>query len=199
MAFDPDNFELGQTRDNWQHEVASRMDAAFRDSFFSRVTDSAVPTIRSQGGLGAGLALTCCPTCVTKMEALFRVTLMHRLQLPLPLTCVPAGVASLSTLWATTEQRARARVLGKRGWALESVAARICREGGGRVTTNMLLRDLDLGFVGSEAVGRRLEIVVDGLSLFSGAQLAVDTTLVCAVRRAHHPTAVEDGVRVTRA
>ena len=69
------------------------------------------------------------------------------------------------------------------------------------MTTNVLLRDLDLGFVGAEADGRRLEIVVDGLSLFSGAQLAVDTTLVCALRRDGRPTtraAVEDGARVTR-
>ena len=28
---------------------------------------------------------------------------------------------------------------------------------------------------------RRLEVVVDGLPLFGGAQLAVDTTLVCAL------------------
>ena len=70
------------------------------------------------------------------------------------------------------------------------------------MTTNVLLRDLDLGFVGAEADGRRLEIVVDGLLLFSGAQLAVDTTLVCALRRDGRPTtraAVENGARVTRA
>ena len=32
------------------------------------------------------------------------------------------------------------------------------------------------------ADGRRLEVVVDGLSLFHGAQLAIDTTLVSVVR-----------------
>ena len=31
--------------------------------------------------------------------------------------------------------------------------------------------------------GRRLEVVADGLSLFGGAQLAIDTTLVSALRR----------------
>ena len=108
VEFDPDNFELGQTRASWQHAVASRIDAAFRDSLFSRMTDSAVAAIRSQGGSGAGLVLTCCPTCrVTKMEALFRVTLLWRLQLPLPLTARTCRVASFSTLWATTKQRAR--------------------------------------------------------------------------------------------
>ena len=64
------------------------------------------------------------------------------------------------------------------------------------MTTNVLLRDLDLGFVGAEVDGRRLEIVVDGLPLFSSAQLVVDTTLVCALRKDGRPTtraAVEDG------
>ena len=61
---------------------------------FSRMTDSAVAAMRSQGGSGAGLALTCCPTCrVTKMEAhLFRVTLMRRLQLPLTVRTCRCGL-----------------------------------------------------------------------------------------------------------
>ena len=63
----------------------------------------------------------------------------------------------------------------------------------------MLVRDLDLALPGAVADGRRLEVVVDGLPLFGGAQLAVDTTLVCALRRDGRPTraAVEDGAKVT--
>ena len=67
----------------------------------------------------------------------------------------------------------------------------------------MLLRDLDLVLPAVAAGdGRRLEVVVDGPPLFGGAQLAVDTTLVCALRTDGQPTtraAVEDGARVTRA
>ena len=49
--------------------------------------------------------------------------------------------------------------------------------------TNMLVRDMDLAPGANHmADGRRLEVVVDGLSLFHGAQLAIDTTLVSAVR-----------------
>ena len=59
--------------------------------------------------------------------------------------------------------------------------ARICREAGGRVTTNVMVRDLDLEHLQGPD-GRRLEVVADGLPLFGGAQLAVDTTLVSAVR-----------------
>ena len=54
--------------------------------------------------------------------------------------------------------------------------ARICREASGRVSTNVFVRDLDLGAPVSES--RLLEIVVGGLPLFGGVQLAVDTTLV---------------------
>ena len=63
-----------------------------------------------------------------------------------------------------------AGVLGLRGFAIESAIARICREGGARVSTNVFVRDLDLaGF-------NHL-----GLSLFGGALLATDTTLVSAL------------------
>ena len=43
--------------------------------------------------------------------------------------------------------------------------------------TKIFLPDLDLG-VGGVLDNRRLEVVVDVLPLFNGAQLAVDTTLV---------------------
>ena len=36
------------------------------------------------------------------------------------------------------------RPLGRRGFAVESAIARICREGGARVSTNVFVRDLDL-------------------------------------------------------
>ena len=71
----------------------------------------------------------------------------------------------------------RAGVLERRGFALESAASRFCREAGGRVTTNVLVIDLDVA-VPNALDGRRLEVVADGLPLFGGAQLAVDTTLV---------------------
>ena len=75
-------------------------------------------------------------------------------------------------LLAITAQRAH--VLGFLAHAVESVAARICWEAGGRVATNVFLRDLDLD-VHNAGDARRLEVVADGLPLFGGAQLAVDT------------------------
>ena len=60
--------------------------------------------------------------------------------------------------------------------------ARICREGVARVSMNVFVRDLDLGPF-NHLDGRRLEVVADELSLFGGAQFAIDTTLVSALRR----------------
>ena len=83
-----------------------------------------------------------------------------------------AGVAVHSTPLTTT---------GRLGFALESAAARVCREAGGRVTLNVRVSDLDLPPRGAQDQ-RRLEVVADGLPLFHGAQLAIDTTMVSAVR-----------------
>ena len=102
---------------------------------------------------------------------------MRRLRLPLPLArrFCPCD-RLLDSFGHHRASCARAGVLGRRGHALESAAARVCCEAGARVTTNVLVRDLDLG--APEATGaRRLEVVADGLPLFGGAQLAVDTTL----------------------
>ena len=58
----------------------------------------------------------------------------------------------------------------------------ICREAGGRVRTNLMVGDMDVP--APVAVdNRRLEVVVDGLPVRGGAQVAVDTTLVCALHR----------------
>ena len=60
----------------------------------------------------------------------------------------------------------------------------------------MLVRDMDLDVPVTD--NRRLEVVVDGLPLRGGAQLAVDTTLVCALHADGTPrrgAAASDGVR----
>ena len=75
---------------------------------------------------------------------------------------------------------ARAGVLGGRGFSVESAVVRVCREASARVSTNVFNPRLDLAVVGQD--GRRLEVVADGLPLFGGAQLAIDTTLVSPIR-----------------
>ena len=98
---------------------------------------------------------------------------------PSPLLLAPAGVAVHSMYLATTAQRVRDQGCWGAGGSVQS-AARVCREAGARVSTNLFMRDLDLP-VGCRD-GRRLEVVADGLPLFNGAQLAIDTTLVSPIR-----------------
>ena len=101
---------------------------------------------------------------------------------------------------ATTEQPAR----GWGSWeARVSVGKRGCSdlsEAGGRVTTNVLVvRDLDLAEPNA-ADARRLEVVADGLPLFGGAQLAVDTTIVSTLHTNGEPRRVHvDGVALAAA
>ena len=99
---------------------------------------------------------------IARIESqLFRIVLLRRLNLPLPLSAgvafhsIPAPPCNLRKGWD----------FGKEG--VQNVTARICREAGGRVTTNVMVRDLDLAGP-HVADTRRLEIVVDGLPLFGG-------------------------------
>ena len=99
------------------------------------------------------------------------------------------------SIWPPRAACARAGVLGRRGFALESAAGRICREAVRWVTSNVLIRDLDL--LAPAIDSRRLEVVVDGLPLSGGCQLAVDTTLVFALHcdgSPHNGAADVDGV-----
>ena len=82
-----------------------------------------------------------------------------------------------------------AGVLGPRGAPLERAAARVYREAGARVANNVLLRDMNLDVPLADA--RRIEVLANGLPLYQGAQVAVDTTLVSPVSR--------DGSRLVRA
>ena len=88
------------------------------------------------------------------------------------MTHLEAGVAVSSTPVATTAQLDLTGVLGKRMFALDSAAARICRKGG----TNIFVRNVDIT-TPNTLDSRRLEVVAEGLPPFGGAQLAVDTTL----------------------
>ena len=91
-------------------------------------------------------------------------------------------VAVLSMLLTITGRRVLLRDAGLGVFPLENVAARICREAGGRVRTNVYVWDMDLGVVNQFDIWR-FDVVVDGLPLFQGAQLAVNTTVVFPLTR----------------
>ena len=136
--------------------------------------------MRSQAGPLASVPFVAFPTCrFTQFGSQqFRTLLLRRLHLPLPLStrycqcgrpfdCLGHHRAACSV----------AGILGKRGFPLGNAAARVCREAGARVRTNVMVRDMDL--VPNDRIdNRRLEVAADGLPLFGGAQLAIDTTLV---------------------
>ena len=111
------------------------------------------------------------------------VLLCRRLHSPLPLShrTYQCG-RQLDVFGHHRAACSEAGVLGKRGFPLECAAAQVCREGGARVSTNMFVRDMDLA-AHNALVNRRLEVVADGLTLWRGAQLAIDTTLVSPLRR----------------
>ena len=127
---------------------------------------------RSQGGSMAGLPFSCVPTARHSRfdPQLFRVLLLRRLWLPIPPSdrncrCgLPLDLRGHHRAGCAT-----AGVLGRRGFALESAAAHVCREAGARVSLNVRVQDMDLAR--PDALdNRRLEIVADGLPLFLGAQ-----------------------------
>ena len=176
------------------------MERRHRDEeLFPGMNDASRALIRSQAGPGAGMALSTSPLCLhTRFDSqVFRVILLRRLQLPLPLTARNCRCGHhLDVFGHHRAACARAGVLSRRGYALESVIARVCREAGGR-----LVRDLDLE-IADRADERRLEVAVDGLPLFGGAQLAIDATIVSTLRgdgSARRGASVEDGVALTAA
>ena len=63
-------------------------------------------------------------------------------------------------------------MLGGRGWVVEHAVARICPEAGGRVTTNVLVKELDVGPHGDDA--RKLEVVADGSLMFQFLDTSCD-------------------------
>ena len=204
-SHDPEDTEPGGVRHGWQHEAASRVERHHRDRvFMPTLADPEKALLRSQSGPYAGVALSVAPTnFLTRIDAsLFRVLLLRRLRFPLPLSMRFCRCGRpLDSLGHHRAACSRAGLLGRRGFAVESAAARVCREAGGRVAMNVLVRDMDLALPNAHDA-RRLEILADGLPLFGGAQLAVDTTLVSPIRgdgSARPGAADTDGVVLAQA
>ena len=167
MILPPDEYEPGGVRQGWQHEAASRTEEVFRDDIFDNLSDRDRALISSQAGPGAGVALRAAHEPPHHDRASF-----------VPCRCGRA-IDIFGHHHATCS---RAGVLGRRGFALESAVARICREAGGQVAVNTFLRDVDLPVLAKQTIG---------------CQLAIDTTLVCAMHcdgSPHQGAAERDGV-----
>ena len=147
---EPEDREPGTTHRGWQHEASMRVEGEFREELFSRTWAQIQALIRSQAGPGAGAAFTVTPT---NRETTCQV-------LPLSARSCRCG----RPLDPSAHHRAACAevgMLGRRGYALESIMARICRG------------------------------VVDGLPVRGGAQVAIDTTMLCALHRDHDGVALQ--------
>ena len=124
---------LATPEHGWQHEALSVVETLFTEP-------SILPQlVRSQGGPLAGLPFTAMhlnPHLRFEPD-LFRVLLLRRLRLPLPLSSRTCRCGRLLDSLGPY----RASCCGCVGAA----AARICREGGGRVSTNVFLWDQSVG------------------------------------------------------
>ena len=155
--------ELGVIRHGWQFGAAQKVDDCFLSGLlWPGLSLPSRALLRLQGGSLAGLPFTCFPTAAHS-QFVMKVVLMN-----LYFTCAVSGV------------------LGRRGFAVESAAARVCREAGARVSPNVRVQDMDLARP-SASDNRRLEIVADGLPLFHGAQSAVETAVVSVLTRDGRP------------
>ena len=171
----PDQWEImepGQPRHGWQKVATEPVHGHhITSAVWPWLSVSEKALLRSQGGPLAGIPFTCFTTSPQARfdSSVFRVLLLRRLWQPLP----PSSRFCLCGLLLDPLGHHRAAcggagVLGRQAFALESAAARVCREAAARVTTNVKVRDLDL-------VPQELD--ADGLPLFHGAQLAVDKAM----------------------
>ena len=105
------------------------------------------------------------------------------------------GAVAFSIPWATTVQLVpRQEYFNPEESHSKKQAARVCREAGARVTTslparvttNTRLMNLNIDNIQRQD-DRRIEIIANGLPLWGGVQLAIDTTLVSPLTRASEP------------
>ena len=173
----------------WQHKASTTAHAWLKAELFNAIPPASQALITSQSGPFASRAFTTIPYTndFAYPSHLFRILLLRRLRLPLPLfarTC--RCRRTFDSLGDHRAACAQSGVLRSRGGPLERAAARVCREAGARVTTHTRLADLNVQHV-QHIDDRRIEVIANGLALWGGAQLAVDTTLVSPLTRVGEP------------
>ena len=157
----------GESLRGWQRSAAASLDASACAGLFLDLDPASRALMLSQAGPCGARALTALPTApeFRLQSSHFRVLLLRRLRLPLPLA--PRQCRCGGALDALGDHRTAcptAGVLGARGAALERAAARVCREAGARVATNAMLRDMNVEDVEVPlADGRRIEVLANGL------------------------------------
>ena len=180
--------ETPRTR-GWQQQATIPVHTAMYNELQAAIPPASQALLQSQAGPFASRAFTTIPYS-TEFEYpshLFRILLLRRLRLHLPLSARSCRCRRpLDPLGDHRAACAQSGVLRARGGPLERAAARICREGGARVTTNTRLADLNIHNL-SRVDDRRIEVIANGLPMWGGSQLAVDTRVVSPLTRSGEP------------
>ena len=178
--------EPSEPKHGWQKFASTTVQEHHREVVvWPGLARSEQALLRSQSGPLVSVPFTSMPVNrVSRVDSQpFRVLLLRRLRLPLPISVRSCRCGRPFDVFGHHRAAcATAGVLGRRGFAVESAVAQICREGGARVSTNVMVRDLDISQSNSTD-SRRLEVIAEGFSLFGGGQLALDATLVSVLHR----------------
>ena len=181
----PHPSEPGDFRRGWQRHADHVCDQRALEMLLPHLDPASRALLLSQAGPYGGRVFTVLPTSrdFDVPCAQFRVLLLRRLRLPLPLApraCTCRG--RLDQLGDHRAACANSGVLASRALPLERALARVCQEAGARVVRNMRLADMNITVPVSDE--RRIEVVANGLPLWHGSQLAIDATMVSPVTRA---------------
>ena len=118
----------GMPQHGWQFKAMQNVDDFFMStSIWPRLPDASKALLRSQSGPLSGLPFTCCPAAFHSRfyAQVFRVLLLRRLWLSLPPSSRSCRCGRpLDVLGHHRAAGANVGVLGRRGFALESAAAR---------------------------------------------------------------------------
>ena len=172
----------------WQRPASRTVDEFCHRAIRRELDAPGLAMLDSQSGPHAASVFTTRPVSpeLSLSSPFFRVLLLRRLRLPLPLTAARCRCRQPHDLFGDHLAACpRSGVLRARGGPLERAAARICREAGATVALNVRLRDLNVDAARQDE--RRIEVIANGLALWGGAQLAVDTTLVSPLTSAGAP------------
>ena len=200
---DPDHADDPWPVKGCQRSAARACDKRAYETHLSDLTPASRALLLSQAGPFASRALNLMPTRddIAIPSAQFRVLLLRRLRLPLPLAprrCRCHG--ALDPLGDHRTACATSGVLATRALPLEHAVARVCREAGARVARHVKLADMNLDVPVADE--RRIEVVANGLPLWHGSQLALDATIVSPLTRrgeAHPRADVQPGCAVAAA
>ena len=162
--------EPGDPIRGWQRHASQPADERAAEMLFTTLTPASQALLHSQAGCYAGRAFT----ELELPSQQFRVALLRRLRMPLPIAPRRCGCGNdLEQYGDHRAACATTSALAARAPALETAVARICREAGGRVARNVAVANMNLASPITD--GRRIEIVA---IMDHGQQLAIEMDIM---------------------